>query len=47
MQTEKKTFTKAEAEVVRFEKTDVIATSPMVIGPIGGEGFIDDDEDDN
>ena len=28
MQTEKKTFTKAEAEVIRFEKTDVITTSP-------------------
>lgn len=27
MQTEKKTFTKTEVEVIHFEKTDVIATS--------------------
>ena len=32
MQTEKKTFTKAEAEVIRFEKTDVIATSTTCPG---------------
>ena len=28
---EKKEFTKAEIEVIRFEKTDVIATSTMTI----------------
>lgn len=27
MQTEKKTFTKAEVEVIRFEKADIITTS--------------------
>ena len=27
MEEQKKTFTKAEIEVIRFEKTDVIATS--------------------
>ena len=32
MQTEKKTFTKAEVEVIRFEKTDVIATSTQDAG---------------
>jgi len=46
MQTEKKTFTKAEMEIIRFEKTDVIATSLQVIGPIGGESLIDDEEDE-
>lgn len=34
---EKKEFIKAEIEVIRFEKTDVIATSNVIIGPIGGE----------
>ena len=38
MQTEKKTFTKAEVEVVHFEKTDVIATSTVIIGPITADG---------
>ena len=31
MKNEKKEFNKAEVEVVRFEKTDVIATSTMTI----------------
>ncbi len=31
MNTEKKTFAPAEVEVIRFEKTDVIATSQMTI----------------
>ena len=37
MQKEKKEFTKAEVEVIRFEKTDVIATSMATITVIGPE----------
>ncbi|MBQ6289829.1 MAG: hypothetical protein IJK71_11375 [Clostridia bacterium] len=37
MQAEKKTFTKAEIEIIRFEKTDVIATSTQDVG--AGEGY--------
>ncbi len=46
---EKKEFNKAEIEVVRFEKTDVIATSNMIINvgsdqQVGGDDpFADDD----
>ena len=48
MQEQKKTFTKAEVEVIRFEKTDVIATSGedntntqtiTVEGPPCAQGF--------
>ena len=51
MQKEKKEFTKAEVEVVRFEKNDVITTSPTGCNPAlnevygGGANVIDDDED--
>ena len=44
MEKEKKEFTKAEVEVVRFEKTDVIATSGDDIGQ-GGSEDIDLDEE--
>lgn len=36
MKEEKKEFTKAEVEVIRFEKTDVIATSTTDAGVGGG-----------
>ncbi len=38
----KKTFAKPEAEIIKFEKTDVIATSgedTMTTGSVGGQGF--------
>lgn len=35
MEKEKKEFTKAEVEVVRFEKNDVISTSTTVISVSG------------
>ena len=44
MNTEKKTFTPAEAEVIRFEKNDVIATSQCEIYG-GGAGMIDDGDE--
>ena len=37
MQNEKKEFAKAEVEVIRFEKTDVIATSNTGSVTVGGE----------
>lgn len=44
MQDQKKTFTKAEVEVIRFEKTDVIATSVTQSVGGAGDGFIEDEE---
>ena len=38
MQTEKKTFTQAEAEVIRFDKTDIITTSTYTADVGAGEG---------
>lgn len=40
---EKKEFNKAAVEVIRFEKTDVIATSLQTIEG-GGNGFVQGDE---
>ena len=45
MDSKKQTFTKPEADVIKFEKNDVIATSPTTINevivgsdePIGGD----------
>ena len=42
----KKELEKPEVEAIRFDKEDVIATSPMVIGPIGGESVIDEGDVD-
>ena len=41
----KKTFTRPEAEVVKFEKTDVIATSTQIVHGTGqpGTGSLDDE----
>ena len=40
MVNEKKEFKKAEAEVVRFEKTDVITTSPVGCNPAIGTALV-------
>lgn len=40
----KKELEKAEVEVVKFEKEDVIATSPLEIGPIGAEDLVEGEE---
>ena len=40
MQKEKKEFNKAEIEVVRFEKTDVISTSPTRCNPAEGTAYV-------
>ena len=57
MENEKKEFKKAEAEVIRFEKNDVITTSPLGCNPAigtalvsaepvsGGDNPLDDDDD--
>lgn len=46
MQTEKKTFTKAEVEVVRFDKQADIITESVCeyfqTGEVGGESFGDE-----
>lgn len=50
MQADKKTFTKAEVEVVRFDKTDIITTSVVIINQadgtsteqVGGDCGLDD-----
>ena len=48
MNTEKKTFTQAELDVVRFEKNDVIATSNQVQSVIvGGPGPMIEEEEEN
>jgi hypothetical protein len=41
MQAEKKTFTKAEVEVIRFEKQDIITTSTttIIVGGQDAQGF--------
>ena len=48
MDSKKQTFTKPEANVIKFEKNDIISTSIVEIGPVGGEDFIDaGDVEDN
>lgn len=48
MNTEKKTFTPAEVEVIRFEKNDVITTSGCdEHGPTGSTGTIWEEEDED
>ena len=46
MNNERKQFIQAEIEVITFDEKDDIRTEFSSI-TLGGEGFIDDDEDDN
>lgn len=44
MQTEKKTFTKSETDVICFENEDIITVSSVIIG---GASMIEDEEENN
>ena len=43
---EKNEFIQAEVEVIRFEKTDVIATSPVSV-TVTGPGPMDEEPEEN
>ena len=45
MDSKKQTFTKPETDVIIFKRDEDIVTVSY-IGPIGGESFIDDGEDE-
>ena len=45
MDSKKQTFTKAEADVIIFEKNEDIVTISYT-GPVSGSPVIDDDEDE-